>query len=706
MPAEHFPAAGLTRGRWAATLRRGGCGGLPDEVPPVIESSAPAWDEPPLDLPTPTAEEIRSLTRAAIDRANERVDAAVRSSDDAAGPSAPDAFEALFGALDDAAREVATAFGQGASQMVVASDDAVRDAAYAANEQIETWRASLPMREDLARAVDRFAERPDLGDLDDLQRRYLERWRKDVRLAGGDLPAADRAEMVRLTNRQLELMSAFSANLAKPPRITATRAELEGVPDSVLKAATPVAGDPDRFEVTINGGTSLAIAERAPNRALRERSYRAWLSRGVPENLPILEEEIEVRRQLARLAGYPSWQAYRCENLAAPDPAFANAFIEDISSRLRAVCDREVAAMTATLRAQPGADPDLVLQDWDWRYADAIQRDAIGAHPDRLSEYFELEHVLRALDELSAEVFGLRLEARPERIGWDPAVRAFDVIDAATGRVLSHLFLDVWARSGKQAGAWMELLLPGGGRHGTERPPTIQLVTNVPAHGDGPALLTALEVETLFHEFGHVMNFSVGHGRFVVNRPTWIPFDFVEGPSEFNGRWGLQPSVVSRYGRHHVTGEPIPAELLEAVERAESLNVSFEILRLLAQCRFDALVHGEHPVPVGEAQATAWSLRGLPQVEGTFLPASLTHIFAGQYDAALYGYVWSAVIRDDLLERFVDGGLLSPETGARYRETLLSVSWIDDPVAVVNAFLGRPWSIDAFLRRASGAAAA
>lgn len=673
----------------------------------MIETPARAWDEPSLDLPTPTPDEIRSMTSAAIEAANARVDAAVA----AAGPGqpslhAPEGFESLFGALDDAAREVAIAWGRGAAQMSVAANDAVREAAFAANEQVETWRASLPMREDLAAAVDRFAARADLDVLDDIDRRYVERWRRDVKLAGGDLPREQRAEMERLVTRLLELGSAFVGNLAKPPVITAHRDELDGLPEAFTAACTPVAGAPDRIDIPVHGGNYMAIMERAANRDLRERAYRAWTSRGIPDNLPILEEALTLRRQLADIAGERSWQAYRVENLAAPDPAFINAFIEDISTRLRPIAEREMAAMTQVLREQPGADPDLVLQDWDWRRADAIQRDAIGADPGRLGAYFELEHVLAGLNELSAEVFGMRLEARPERLGWDPGVRAYDVVDVASSRVLLHLFLDPWARAGKQSGAWIEGLLPGGGRHGEDRPATVELVMSVPPSGDQPALLPASLVETLFHEFGHVMNFAVGHGRFVIHRSTWIPFDFIEGPSEFNGRWGLQPEVVARYGRHHETGQSIPTDLVNAVQRSESLNMSVEVLRLLAQCRFDALVHGAAPISLDDAQAAGWALRGLPPVDGTFIPASLSHILGGSYDAALYGYVWSEVIRDDLLERFVQGGLLSAGMGGRYRETILDVSWYDDPVAAVNAFLGRPWSIDAFLRRASGAAAA
>jgi Zn-dependent oligopeptidase len=668
----------------------------------VIEASPRAWDEPSLDLPVLSPDEIAQVTSAAIERANARIDAAVSAAAELENRGAAPAFEELFGALDDAAREVAIAFGQGAAQNLLASDDAVREAAFAANERIEGWRASLPMRDDLQEAVAAFAAGTDLATLDDIERRYVERWQRDIRLAGGGLSKADREEIERITNRLLELGSAFQSNLAKAPHIAATPDELDGLPDGIRSTATPIDGDDGHLDLEVNGDVYIAIVERAPNRALRERAYRAWTSRGVPVNLPLLHEATTLRRRYAEICGFPSWQAYRIDNLAAPDAAFINRFIDDLAARLGPITERELEAMQEVLRARPGGDPDLEIQDWDWRYADAIQRDALGADPDRLRDYFELERVLAGLNELSAEVFGVRLEARPERRGWDPGVRAFDLFDVETGRLLAHLFLDAWTRSGKQNGAWMEILLPGGGRHDEGRVPTIELCMNVQPPAHGPALLNVWQVDTLFHEFGHVLNFAIAAPRFVPHRQTWIPFDFIEGPSEFNGRWGTQPSVVARFARHHATNEPIPTDLVEAVQRSESLNVSVETLRLLAQCKFDALVHGEDEIPLEEAQAAAWAMRGIPPVDGTFIPAALGHILGGAYDAALYGYCWSQVIRDELLETFAAGGLLSPEMGARYRRSILGVAWYDDPVAAVNEFLGRPWSSDAFLRRAAG----
>lgn len=658
-----------------------------------------AWDEPPLDLPTPTPDAIAGLTTAAIERADARIASAIDAAEDDAAHGRTPTFEALFGAFDDAAREVGIAFGLGAAHGPMAADDGVREAAFAANEQIERWRADLPARERLAAAVGRFIEGTDLATLDDTDRRYVERWRKDIRLAGGDLAPGQRAEMTRLTNRLLELGTAFYQNLAQPPRITARRDEIADLPEPVRAAAIPVEGDPETVELPVTGGVYLPVMQESANRDLRRRAYVAWTNKGYPGNVPVLEEIVEIRRRLAAIAGYPSWQAYRAENLAAPDAAFMNRFIDETGERLQPAIRRELDAMQAILRGEPGAPPDLRVQEFDWRHADHLQRAALGADETELRRSFELESVIEGLGALSAEIFGIRLEAHPERQGWDPGVRPYDLVDVRSEAVLARLYFDPWARPGKQPGAWMEILMPGGGRHGEGRPAVISLCTNLAPVESGPVLMPPVEVETLFHEYGHVMNYAAGSGRFVVHRPQWIAFDFIEGPSEFLGRWGLRPAVVARYARHHATGEPISSELVEALVRTESLNAAFDLVWILWAAKLDALLHGETPISVDEALRAAWRMRGTPLVDDTHFAAGYSHIAAGTYDAASYGYAWSEIIRDDLLERWEADGLLSSETGARYRQTILEVSWIDDPVAAVNAFLGRPWSIDAFLRR-------
>ncbi|HEX3266321.1 MAG TPA: M3 family metallopeptidase, partial [Candidatus Limnocylindrales bacterium] len=595
-------------------------------------------------------------------------------------------------------REVIWAAGQGATRSQMTTDEAARAASFQAYEQIEKWRASLPARPDLVQAVEGFAASTDLSTLAADQRTFVERWRKDIRLAGGSLTGAARDEVARLTDRLIELGTAYLNNLATPKRFEVPLADLDGVPDACV-ASLERSQVPNKVEFVLSYPNYLAVLEQGRNRDLRKRVYGEWLRRGYPENIAILEEVLESRRRIAALLGYPSWQALRAENLASPGPEWTNAFIAEMTDRLRPIVAREQAGMTALLRSQAADPDDFQLQDWDWRFADQQQRAALGAGPDAVMPYLELDRVLAGLAELSEQVFGLRLVPHPERVGWDPEVRPFDLHDAATDRVLARLFVDPIAREGKQPGAWMEILLPGRPRDGV--PPTIALVMNAPATAGGPTLLSVNEVETIFHEYGHVMNFACGNGRFALHNDAWLPFDFIEGPSSFVGRWALEPPVMERFARHHETGAPIPGSLMDALRRAQTLNHAVEVQRQFWLARLDALLHGAERISIDDAEAVAWPIRDLPFPEGSHISANLSHIASGAYHGALYGYAWSELIRDDLLARFEEAGVTDPEVGARYRETILEIGWVDDPVAAVNEFLGRPWSADAFLARAA-----
>jgi thimet oligopeptidase len=658
------------------------------------DATAESWDEDSLDLPTLAPDQITRLTAAAIERANALIDRSLEAID-AGGPLT---FETLFGALDDAAREGAVAFGRGASQSQMASDDAVRAAAFAANDDIEKWRAAVATRDDLGAAIERFVATADLATLADDERAYVHHWQLDVELGGAGLPAEARAEVARLSDRLIELGSTYLNNLVDSPHLEVSADELDGVPADLV-ASFPPGSAPGTVDVAIDYAAFYVLIERATNRGLRERINLAWLRRGYPANVAVLEEALAARRRIAELHGERSWQALRARSLAAGDAATINGFIADMAARLAPAARRELDAMAALLRAEPDAPADLVVEDWDWRYADRLQRTALGVDHEALAEYIELDHVLEGLASLSEEVFGVRLVPHPERTGWHPQVRPFDLVDVASGLVLAHLFVDPFVRHGKQPGAWMEILLPGGGWRGEARPPTLSLVFNAPDPGDGPSILPPDEVETVFHEYGHVLNFSLGCSRFVLHRPNWIAMDFVEGPSSFLGRWGLQPEIISRFARNRLTGEPIPAKLLEGLTRAESLNAAIKLERMLSMGWLDALLHGEELLSIEEANRRSWPPRGTPFVEDSWVPASLTHILGGAYDAALYGYAWSEVIRDDLLGRFEAGGMTSPEVGAAYRSAILEVPWTADPVAAVNGFLGRRWSADAFLAR-------
>ena len=642
-----------------------------------------------LDLPSRSPEEIRALTGDAIERANRRIDSAIKA--DAR------TFEELFGALDDAARMVNVAYGQGAFLKSVAPDRDVREAADAANEQIEKWRAALAQREDLGAAIARFVATSELSTLDEDAAALVRRWQTDVRQAGAGLPPEAREEVRRLFDRLIELQGAFLSNLLEVAHLELTADELDGVPETVMATLGPGSA-PGTYDVPINEAVFYAVIERAHRRDVRERVNRARLNRGMPANREILDEAVAVRRRLAQLLGYRSWLELRVESLAAADAKSIERFIDDTAAQIAPFAQAELEAMRGLLLSEPGASPDLVVEDWDWRYADAAQRGAAGADLEQLRAYLELEGVVRGLADLSESVFGVRLVEHPERTGWHPDVRAFDLEDRDSGEVLARTFFDPYVREGKAGNPFAELLDPGlRGAAGLDRPPTLALMASAPEPSHGPSLIAFDDVDTLFHEYGHILDFGLAQSRFALQRgEAWIQSDWVEGPSLFLGAWGRHPEVMAHFGRHHLTGEPIPADILEPLQPLASLNTAVRMVRWLSMARVDVLLHGEEPMTIDETTRRSWSMRGTPIPEGTCEQATYPQLIIG-YDCATYGFVWDTILRDDLMSRFEHEGMTSPELGMAYRRAILEAPWTRDPLGGHAEFMGRPWSTDAFM---------
>lgn len=647
-----------------------------------------------LDRPSRSPDEITTATAEGIARANRRIAEGLA----AAMASGTPAFDAVFGPLDDAARIGAETFGRGAFLREVAADADVRAAASDAADALEQWRSELPQRPQIVDAVAAVARSVDPATLDPDRTSLLRHWQADIHLAGADLDEASRDEVHRLLASLVELQGRFVVNLGRVQHLELGAEELDGVPASIVAGLQPGAA-PGAFDVPINDAVGSAILESATRRDVRQRVAKVLLNAGMPDNRAILEEAISIRRRLAELLGAPSWLAIRAERFAARRPEVITAFIDEMERRLRPLADAERARMRDVLATAPSSPADLVVEDWDWRHADALQRRARGVDPESLRAYLGFEDVFAGLRALSEEVFGVRLEARPERRGWHADVRAFDMVDRESGAILAYLFVDPFVRPGKQPGAFAGPLDLGD--PATGRPRSLLLVTNAPSPADGPSLLGTQEIDMLFHEYGHVLDFALERSPFALHRfESWVPMDWVEGPSQFLGRWGLQPQVLGRYARHHQTGEPVPAELLAALQDLESLNAATRSLRHLSMGRLDVLLHGPDPVDLDEANRRSSAMRGMRFVEGTFFPAGFIHLLAG-YEGAIYGFVWSQVLRDDLMSRFERDGMLSAAAGADYRRHLLELPWSRDPLEGLAAFLGRPWSAEAFLARAA-----
>jgi thimet oligopeptidase len=279
-------------------------------------------------------------------------------------------------------------------------------------------------------------------------------------------------------------------------------------------------------------------------------------------------------------------------------------------------------------------------------------------------------------------------------------VRLYEIRDRSSGAPIAYFYADLHPREGKFGhAAAFSMVVGHRAADGTWVTPVSTIAANfTPPSGDRPALLKHAEVQTLFHEFGHILHMSLTRAEFPRFSGAETEWDFVEAPSQIMEHWTWEPSVLDRFARHYATGEPIPPDLAEQMLRSRWVNTAIKIGVQAFYGGIDLALHAEPEAPdVEAALRRTYATTGMPYPEGTFFLAGFGHLLGG-YDAGYYGYLWAQVIGDDMFGRFAREGILSPEVGAEYRREILEPNGSRDADELVRAFLGREPSNDEFLR--------
>jgi thimet oligopeptidase len=657
---------------------------------PNREATAPTLARMFFDYDSVTSESVRTGAAEAIARAEAIVAGAV-------DPDLPRTFDTTLAPLDAATAVLGDAYGTTGFMGYVHPDAAVREAGRETDESISKWLVELSFRDDLYAAVRAFAETGEAASLTGERRRLLEFTLRDLRHAGHELTPDRRGRLKELTNRLVELGVAFEQNIAEHrDYLVVTLEDLDGLPESYVATLDP-GEEPGTYLVTMAYPHVIPFLDNARRRDLREALSRRFNIRAVEANRPILAEAIRIRHEIASLFGVPSWAHHRLEDRMAKQPEAVEAFYRSLRPMLAARAADEVAAMSRLLEADTG---DPVLQAYDWRYYDTRLRvTEYGVDPLEVAAYFPLDRVVDGLFEITGDVFGLTY-AEVDAPVWHPDVRTYAIHDRRSGDLLAHVHMDLFPREGKFSHAAAFPLvrgrrLPDGGY----RRPVSAIVANATKPtADRPSLLLHDEVEMLFHEFGHILHQTLTRAELARFSGTNTERDFVEAPSQIMEHWVWRPEVLERFARHHETGQPIPAGLVERLTAARRLNIALATLRQMSFGVLDLALHGEEAEPdLDRVLRDATSVGMLPFHEGTFFPASFGHLMSG-YDAGYYGYLWSEVYGDDMFSRFEEEGVTSPAVGAEYRRLILERGGTADGGDLLRDFLGREPNDRAFLR--------
>jgi len=599
--------------------------------------------------------------------------------------------------LEEATTTMALAYGRGPFLSNVHPDESVRAAARVSEEALTKWQVGLTFRRDLYEAISAYTATEDAASLSGERRRLLDFATRDFRRAGHELEQDQREELERLQNRMVELGIAFEKNIADvDTTLIVTRSDLAGMTDDYVGRLQP-GPDAGTYKVTMAYPDVFPFMENATRRDLRERLLFLFSNRAADVNRPILEEAVRLREKMAAMFGLPSWADYQMEVKMAKRPGAVTAFYDGLVPPLTEIGSREVAVLASMLESEAG-DPQL--QPWDRRYYDTqLRKRDYGVDQTEVAQYFPLDRVIDGLLSITGQVFGLEYHKRGDVPTWHPDVVVYDIADASSGEQVATFMADLFPREGKFSHAAAFPLVPGHRTaDGGYRLPLSTIVANfTKPSADTPSLLQHSEVETLFHEFGHILHMSLGHTEFTRFSGASTEWDFVEAPSQIMEEWCWQADVLQRFARHHETGEPIPTDLVDKLVAARHVDEALDTLRQISLGKLDLGLHGpgDHS-DLDAIMLDAESVGLLPHQEGTFFPASFGHLLGG-YDAGYYGYLWSKVFGLDMFSRFEEAGVTDPVVGLAYRRKILEQGGSRDAADLLRDFLGREPNNEAFL---------
>src|SRR6059036_1281132 len=506
-------------------------------------------------------------------------------------------FKSAVVALDDVTYQASLAANRATIIKETNKNPAMRTAAENAVKAFQEWAVGVDYREDVYKAIKAFADtHPKLTGEDE---KLLKETLRDYRRAGLELAPDQRKEVEQLRKELSKLGTDFDTNIVKATApVMFTKADLDGLPGSFFASPGVKTGD-DAYTVMANVTWQfITVEENAKSEATRKQLYVIRETLSKEANVPVLNQMLALRNQIALRLGYKSWDDYKTEVKMARTGANAEKYINDLVSGIQPKFDSEVAELQK-LKAADTNDPNAKIDVWDWLYySNQRNKQKYDVDKEALRAYFPFQKVLDGMFNIYQSIFGLKFEKIVAPYKWIDDLQLYLVTDSATGQPLGMFYLDMFPREGKfNHFAQFEIisgkLLPDG----KYQRPTVALLCNFsPPTADKPSLMTHQEVETLFHEFGHALHSIVTRAKYGRFAGTHVPGDFVEAPSQMLQNWVWDKKVLDTFAADFKdTSKKIPTEIVKKMNDAKLANSGVLYRRQFAFASLDLALHDPHP---------------------------------------------------------------------------------------------------------------
>jgi oligopeptidase A len=553
--------------------------------------------------------------------------------------------------------------------------------------------------------------------LDAPRRKLVENELRDFKLGGAELDDAGKARLKEIHAELGEVTTRFEENLLDATNAWGHYGEddsaLAGVPPEVVAAAKAAAQAEGKrgWKLTLRMPCYLPVMQYADDRALRQRMHEAYSTRASDlgsnvawDNGPLIGRILALRHEAAELLGYRNYAEVSLVPKMAQAPDEVIAFLRDLARRAKPFAQRDFAEVAAFAKSDLGL---ATVEPWDLAYAsEKLKASRYAFNEQELRQYFPEDRVRAGLFRVVETIYGLTIRESQAEV-WHPDVRFFTIRDK-TGALVGEFYFDLYARPGKQGGAWMDDAINRRNVHGKVQHPVAFLTCNLSAPVAGkPATFTHQEVITIFHEFGHGLHQLLTKIDVPgISGLQGVEWDAVELPSQFMENFVWEWDVLSHMTRPAETGEPLPRALFDRMIAARNFQSGLATVRQLEMGLFDMRVHAEYEAAGGAAKRTPQEILAEVRREVAVVPRapydrfleSFTHVFAGGYAAGYYSYQWAEVLSADAFSLFEEQGVLSADVGARFRDEVLARGGSRPAIESFVAFRGRPPQLDALLR--------
>jgi len=622
---------------------------------------------------------------------NDRLDAAQRSIDKIVAGKGQRTVANTLSLYDETLRQLNAALYFSTLMEAVHPDTAFRDHATAMTRKVSAAQSALSLNREVYQAL---AAIP-IDHADPVTQYYVKRQLLEFRLSGVDKDDATRARLKKLNDELTEETSAFERNINDGQKSVEVHdaSELAGLPKDYIDGHKPDKNGV--IHLTTNYPDYIPAMNFAASDALRRRLFLAFNTRAYPQNRDVLMKMLGTRYEIASLLGYKSWADYNAADKMIGTGARIGDFIRDLDKAVRPVAEKEFQMLLAEKRKSNPQAATIDLPEKSY-YQEQVRRSNYNFDSQSVRPYFPYARVKQGILDTAATLFHVTFRREEQAPSWDPSVETWLVVDS--GKVIGRFYLDMHPRPGKFSHAEMVPMLDG--IRGKQLPEAALLCNFPRPTADDPGLMEYGDVQTFFHEFGHLLHWILG------GQQPWagisgisMESDFVEAPSQMLEEWIQSPQVLASFARDYKTGQAIPAELVARMKRASAFGRASFVSQQLSYTAISYDIYNAKPQDVNldeiDARDTMKYALFTPMA-GTHMYTSFGHL-AG-YSSAYYTYMWDKVIAEDFFEQFDSKNLLAGDTPMRYRRTVLEPGGSVSANDLVKNFLGRPQSTEAFQR--------